>query len=65
MRGVSPHYAAMGIKKNDIIFAVLLLGVALGALWFRLPQLDLRPMHGDEANQAVKTGLLLEEGKYI
>jgi len=27
-------------------------------LAFRLPALELRPMHGDEANQAVKTGML-------
>lgn len=43
----------------------LVVAVALaGALALRLPQLDKRPMHGDEANQAVRTGLLLEEGFY-
>lgn len=34
------------------------------ALAVRLPALALRPMHGDEANQAVKAGDLLEEGRY-
>ena len=40
-------------------FAVLILGLAL-----RVAHLDLRPMHHDEANQAVKFGTLLEEGEY-
>ena len=31
----------------------------------RLARLDLRPMHHDEANQAVKFGALLEEGEYV
>jgi uncharacterized protein (TIGR03663 family) len=34
------------------------------ALALRLPRLDQRPMHGDEANQAVRAGLLLEKGVY-
>lgn len=34
------------------------------ALTVRLPALDKRPMHGDEANQAVRAGLLLEKGLY-
>jgi uncharacterized protein (TIGR03663 family) len=34
------------------------------ALAFRLAGLDLRPMHHDEANQAVKFGMLLETGEY-
>ena len=55
----------MGKAKTDILYAAALLCIALGALWFRLPQLDLRPMHGDEANQAVKTGILLERGVYV
>ncbi len=31
---------------------------------FRLPLLELRPMHGDEANQAVKAGMLFDDGVY-
>ena len=40
------------------------LAVLAIALVVRLPALDQRPMHGDEANQAVRTGLLLEKGIY-
>ena len=38
--------------------------VALAALWLRTSDLARRPMHADEANQAVKTGELLEHGRY-
>jgi uncharacterized protein (TIGR03663 family) len=42
------------------LFALaLVVGLAL-----RLYRLDARPMHHDEANQAVKFGLLLESGQY-
>ena len=34
------------------------------ALALRLARLDVRPMHHDEANQAVKFGTLLEHGEY-
>jgi uncharacterized protein (TIGR03663 family) len=34
------------------------------ALWLRTHELARRPMHADEANQAVKTGHLLETGYY-
>lgn len=42
----------------------LFLCAVLGALAFRLVRLDIRPMHPDEANQAVKFGQLLERGDY-
>lgn len=38
--------------------------ILLLALALRLHELDARVMHGDEANQAVKTGELLETGTY-
>jgi uncharacterized protein (TIGR03663 family) len=38
--------------------------IALAAFWLRTHDLDRRPMHADEANQAVKTGHLLETGFY-
>lgn len=38
--------------------------IAALALAFRLWRLDLRPMHNDEANQAVRCGILLETGEY-
>lgn len=42
-----------------------LVGIALAvALAFRLAEPSLRPMHHDEANQAVKFGILLETGEY-
>lgn len=37
--------------------------IAVAILW-RLPSLDLRPMHNDEAINAVKFGELLQDGKY-
>jgi len=45
--------------------AVLVVAIALAAgLMLRLARLDVRPMHHDEANQAVKFGALLERGEY-
>ena len=45
--------------------AVLVVAVALAAgLTLRLVRLDARPMHHDEANQALKFGALLERGEY-
>lgn len=38
--------------------------MALGALLFRVTGLDRRPLHHDEANQAVRFGMLLEDGCY-
>lgn len=51
------------VRKNLIALA-LLLAITAGALGFRLWRLDERVMHGDEANQAVRTGILLETGRY-
>ncbi len=42
----------------------LLLVVAVAAFGLRVADLDRRPMHHDEANQAVRTGLLQETGVY-
>jgi len=44
---------------RSLFLAALVIGLA-----FRLGRLDLRPMHHDEANQAVKFGILLETGEY-
>ncbi|MBL9129259.1 MAG: TIGR03663 family protein, partial [Verrucomicrobiales bacterium] len=41
-----------------------LLLVAVGALALRLPRLDRRPMHNDEAVNAILFGKLLEQGVY-
>ncbi len=50
------------MKKSA--FSGLFIFVLLLAFLFRLPYLDRRPMHHDEANQAVKFGNLLETGQY-
>ncbi|MFH1573999.1 MAG: glycosyltransferase family 39 protein, partial [Acidobacteriota bacterium] len=42
----------------------LFLLIAAGAAAIRLGDLDRRPMHHDEANQAIKFGALLEKGEY-
>jgi uncharacterized protein (TIGR03663 family) len=49
---------------NKTAFRGLFLVAVIGAALLRFPQLDRRPMHHDEANQAVKFGLLLEKGEY-
>ena len=49
---------------NKTAFGGLFLIVLCGAVLLRGPGLGLRPMHHDEANQAVKFGLLLEKGEY-
>lgn len=54
----------MGKAASTWLFVGSLLILTCGALAIRLPRLESRPMHGDEANQAAKTGLLLETGKY-
>ena len=44
--------------------ALLVLGLLIWGAWLRLHGLGDRPMHTDEAVQAVKTGDLLEHGHY-
>ena len=43
---------------------VLILVVTIAAIALRVPQLQQRPMHGDEAVHAAKFGDLLEKGYY-
>jgi uncharacterized protein (TIGR03663 family) len=45
-------------------FRALVLCAVAGAIAARAARLDLRPMHADEANQALKFGDLLERGEY-
>lgn len=48
-----------------VVAAVAIVALALAAgLALRFARLDVRPMHHDEANQAVKLGALLEHGEY-
>ena len=48
-------------RVGGLLTALILLAAALA---LRLPALNQRPMHGDEANQAVRAGRLLETGVY-
>ena len=56
------HVKSIFSSAHTTTVVILLLTVA--ALMIRLPGLDVRPFHGDEANQAFRTGKLLETGKY-
>ena len=57
---VSGYGAASPLALGGLVIAVALVaGLAL-----RLARLDARPMHHDEANQALKFGDLLERGTY-
>jgi uncharacterized protein (TIGR03663 family) len=47
-----------------LVTGFVLLAVTAGALALRLPALDRRPMHGDEAVHAVKFQELWENGRY-
>lgn len=60
------HRVATVLSKTGLGCLVgTALAVALAvALAFRLAEPSLRPMHHDEANQAVKFGILLETGEY-
>jgi uncharacterized protein (TIGR03663 family) len=49
---------------NKAIFYGLLSAALLAGVALRFGRLDIRPMHHDEANQAIKFGTLLETGEY-
>jgi uncharacterized protein (TIGR03663 family) len=49
--------------RNGIFWGLVASALVVG-LALRLARLDARPMHHDEANQAVKFGLLLKTGDY-
>lgn len=59
-----PRKADAALLGGRTTFPVWLLLVTLVALWMRTHELARRPMHADEANQAVKAGELLESGHY-
>ena len=52
------------MKRRGLLFLACILVAAAGALAFRLPRLAVRPMHCDEANQAMRAAVLLETGRY-
>ena len=51
-------------RESRVWWLLTASGVLAVALAIRLPALDQRPMHGDEANQAVRAGRLFETGVY-
>jgi uncharacterized protein (TIGR03663 family) len=51
--------------KRERVYQALIILAAIIGLALRLPRLELRPMHTDEAIQAVKTGELLSSGRYV
>jgi len=54
----------MNAAVSRRLFFLFLAVILAAAVWLRLPGLALRPMHHDEANQALKFGALLERGEY-
>ena len=50
--------------NRDRLFLAAVVALAAAALAWRLPGLDARPMHGDEARDAYTLGRLLETGTY-
>jgi len=52
------------LHLDTLVFTLLIVIVAAGAFAFRLPRLDRRPMHTDEAVHAVKLGILYDTGVY-
>ncbi|MHC4506504.1 MAG: flippase activity-associated protein Agl23 [Planctomycetota bacterium] len=55
---------ACPLSEKSWPFVACVLALAAGALVFRTVGLERRPMHTDEATQAVKVGKLLETGRY-
>jgi uncharacterized protein (TIGR03663 family) len=52
------------VVRQSVWCGALLLAIVAGGLGVRLWQLDRRVMHCDEANQAVRTGILQKTGVY-
>lgn len=50
--------------KYPLRICILILLAAAGAAALRVPALDIRPMHTDEAVHAIKFGELLDQGNY-
>lgn len=63
MQPIASNGAIHEPRRRGLEVALLLL-VVLFALGLRLSDLSVRPMHADEANQAVKLGAMLEGGTY-
>jgi uncharacterized protein (TIGR03663 family) len=61
--GSSPAGAPAGARRFPW-FAICIVLVVAVAVMFRTARLDVRPMHHDEANQALRFAHLLETGEY-
>lgn len=64
---LSPHRLrrhTYTLKKFPVSYLAALALILLTAAVLRFYDLGYRPMHGDEANQAIKTSVLLEKGEY-
>ena len=64
MSTVEPSNDSCGSWLQAACAIVILLLVAGVGLWFRGHEMDLRPVHHDEANQMLKFSKLLEKGEY-
>jgi uncharacterized protein (TIGR03663 family) len=62
---VSPHGKPKPSTHPHLKYSFLILVIGIGAFFLRVPYLDTRPLHTDEAVHAVKTGELLEQHTYI
>ena len=62
-RGKAPNLVRCQVNRK-YVFPIFLLLVAAGSLAFRLPRLDVRPMHADEGTQAELFRRLWIEGRY-
>ncbi|MFC1557605.1 phospholipid carrier-dependent glycosyltransferase, partial [candidate division KSB1 bacterium] len=51
-------------SKKTVLYSVFFIVVLIIACTLRIPELDRRPMHTDEAVQAVKFGMLLKDNFY-
>ncbi len=54
---------SVSVFRSGVFWGLLAAAIGL-AVVFRVAALDLRPMHHDEANQAIRFGQLLETGSY-
>jgi uncharacterized protein (TIGR03663 family) len=61
---MSAGTTGLASKGSGWIVSLSLLAILLLAAAFRFADLEKRPFHGDEANQAVKAGMLLDDGEY-
>lgn len=60
-----PFLQKSGLNDHNLKFCLLFSVIILIALALRLPKLEQRPMHGDEAVNAVKLAELMESGSFV